>query len=647
MTRDDTGKRLSLNMTLQGTQGVIGTVRTITACSVVCFGLAIFCALTSSAGAATVTVSVTDYGAIGDAIQTLAATTLNSTNVTLQTGNTLSSADVGKLIELFGVGASTTPTNNQDLIAIILGVTNGTNVAISVPAGISSNAVPCTIGTQNAQAFQQCVNACQGTNTVVLVPPGRYLMVPSAMLAPAFVMKGYSATPTAVTIQKGGIQFLGTDPASTILLGNGAWSLNNNYVIRGWLFACVGPVTNSGSPLVFQNLTMDGGVQQGRTASDNGGPARTTDGGGWDVTHDAVVDQGPLPLHACKVFQNCRFVHWRGEMVKSVTTFDSGLIVVTNCSFIDGNGSGYNFNWTPHVISGCLFSNLFMAMEYYVGTMKSPSVFENSTITNVLNAIVLVGALSNNVEPTYTIGGNTIAPSKFGILFSPVQNLVVTGNQFLGGLIGLDTDNYAYQGTAINSNILVQNNTFIGTGECLNIGSGGQDSVVDVMFATNTAWGCGRFADGDGWSSNVVFLGNTSVLTNGQQGRLFGSQLIGQYFIDDDSNVFPTNMVYLATNNPANTISYADGMRHSLMPASPNCAAILDTDSPAQIPPGAMLEISNGGWYPVILYLSSQAPVGSPATVKPGYFVKCAWTNGVWRVVQPPTPAPPQDLRSL
>ena len=367
--------------------------------------------------AAQTSLSVTDYGAKGDAVQTLASTVQGSTMVTLSPANRLGAGDAGKIIELFGAGPTTSGTNCQDLIAVIQAVQNPTTVTISVPAGQTASGIRCTFGTQNAAAFQSCIDAATGTNTDILVPAGTYLLIPPKVFDPTFVMPNSSVSAPAITIAKGGLRILGTDPAQSILLGNGAWQLRTNYVHRGWIFWLQGPVTNNPGPMIFENLTMDGGVQQGHTPGDSGGPqARATDGGGWDITHDAVVDVGPPPTHPDKRFVNCRFVHWRGEMVKSVTTYDSGMILVTNCSFIDGNGSGYNFCWTPHLITGCFFSNLDIAMEYYVGTMKSASVFENSTLINLRQGIVLEGARVGQPSPGYTIQGN--------------QFLTIQGNQY-------------------------------------------------------------------------------------------------------------------------------------------------------------------------------------------------------------------------
>ena len=485
-----------------------------------------FCLGPSDTGwALTTTLNVLNFGAKGDAVQTLATTVSNSTTVSLLSTNSLSNADVGKIIELFGVGPITTGTNCQDLIAQIVSVSNATTLTISAPATASATGVNCTYGTQNAPAFQACIDACQGTNTVVIVPPGRYLLVPPRVLDSAFVMNGSSDVTFALVIGKGGIHFLGTDPSVSVLLGNGAWVRGGSSAQRGCIVGLCGPVTND-APLIFENLAFDGGVPMGNQHQ-IACPASPVDGSGWDVTHGAVMDWWSLPLHTNKSFIGCRFSNWRGEILKSVVNHTDGFILVTNCAFIDSNASGFNFNFT-HRISGCLFSNLFMAMELYEGYLNGPCVFENSVITNVYNAIVFNGALTNHVEPPYTVRGNSISSTKLGVLFSPVRNLTITGNQFFGCMLAVGTDDYAYQGTDYNQDIVVSSNTFTLVGDVINIASSGQDRVANLSVLGNTAWGCGRFGDGYGWCTNALFQGNQSLPLNGQQGLLRGDQLWGQ-----------------------------------------------------------------------------------------------------------------------
>lgn len=584
--------------------------------------------------------NVTNFGARGDAFQTLADTVQGSTLIQLLPTNQLSAADVGKLALLFGAGPAASPTNQQDLLAQIVSVAQGTNITLSLPAGITARAASVTFGTQNAAAFQQCINACTGTNAIIQVPSGCYLLVPPAMLDANFVMAGPGDARPAVVLQTGGIHFLGVDPSSTILLGCGAWQLKGSWVHRGWMFECLGPVRNN-APLIFENLTFDGGVQPGRQTFYNGGPARTNDGAGWDITHDAVVDIGAPPLHAFKQFVNCTFTHWRGEMVKSVASLMDGYVEMTNCAFLDGEASGFNFNFT-HRITGCTFSNLDMAMEFYAGYMTGPSVFENSTVTNVHNAIVLVGALTNHTMPSYTISGNTLAQSGTGVLLGPARNITVSSNQFFGGNIGIGTDDYAYQGSGPNSNIVITANSFQNTGTPFNVAGGVTDSIVNVTLTANQAWNCGRFADGYGWSSNVVFHSNHS--SGLRAGLLYGQQLIGQWFADDASNIFPWFSIYDAPPAPG-SVTYANGMHQRLYPAGTNSVFIIDATHPQQIPPGASLIIDNAGKNACSLRPgANKTPVPMPV----GKTLLYEWQNGAWQSGSNlPSLPPPQNLRIL
>ena len=140
-------------------------------------------------------------------------------------------------------------------------------------------------------------------------------------------MNGSSTLAPAIIISRGGIELLGDTQGDTMLLGNGAWILNNGFVQRGVIFGCVGPVTNN-YPLVFRNLSFNGGVPVGNLNYGTG-PADPVTGGGWDITHDAVVDMGEPPYHTNKFFINCSFEHWRGEMVKSVVAWTAGFVGIT------------------------------------------------------------------------------------------------------------------------------------------------------------------------------------------------------------------------------------------------------------------------------------------------------------------------------
>lgn len=78
---------------------------------------------TSVLGQATLT--ITNYGAVGDVIRFYSTTVGGSAKVT--TTNVVTSADIGKVIEVFGVRLGTWAfiTNNQDTLAIVTNVVGG------------------------------------------------------------------------------------------------------------------------------------------------------------------------------------------------------------------------------------------------------------------------------------------------------------------------------------------------------------------------------------------------------------------------------------------------------------------------------------------------------------------------------------------
>jgi hypothetical protein len=444
-------------------------------------------------------------------------------------------------------------------------------------------------------------------------------------------------------------------------LDNGAWQLRGGFVHRGLLFTCLGPITNAAVPLIFENLTMDGNVQQGRQPWNGPGgitwPARTNDGWGADVTHDAVVDASPVflaPMNAVKRFINCRFAHFRGEILKSVVAGVDGYVEVTNCSFIDGNLSGFNFNFT-HRISGCLFSNMDMAMEFYEGYMQGPSVFENSIVTNTRDGIVINGSLSNHITPSYTIRGNSISAADYAVLICPSRNLTVAGNQFFDSSAALATDGAAYQGTDFNYGINVLSNTFHNCYYGIAVGGNGPERIQNMVVISNTAWNCFSFGTGYGWSSNVFFAGNVSSNPGAGGGNLASTRMTGQWFLDDPSNDFPPNTI--ADNvGQTNIISYASGLRQLLWVPKANSVFLIDDTSPLQIPPGAQLRITNTGPSSAKVFFSRTNP-SAPSVILPiSSVLYCLWTNGNWTSVpglqpglgqQPIGLRPPTGVRFL
>jgi hypothetical protein len=582
--------------------------------------------------------NVTNYGANGDASVLSVNIISNSSVVT--TATLLSSSDIGKSIEIFGGGPLGTTNIHQDLLAYITNVIDSTNLYLDRVAGSTSNGCYGVYGTNNAQAFQACIGAAP-SNSIINIPDGTYLIIGASNFI-SFKATLFLAYPSIV-ISKGGLTLQGQSRANTILLGCGAWQNKGSYAYRGYMFECRGPVTNNG-PLIFDTMTMDGGVQQGLT-SYHYFPARTTDGDGWDVTHDAVVDSG-LTGFKTKTFRNLTIRNWRGEQFKGVDTWTNGFISITNCSFSDGDATALNLP-TSHNVDHCTFSNLDQIEEFSEDYVQSPSCFQNCLGTNIVGGnLVINGALSNSPNPTYTIRNNVFYHNG-GVSTTPAQNLMITNNLFIatGAGSAINVGVSGYQGSAINSNIVVVGNTFSNFFTIISVLGTGNNLLDGLLVSNNIAYtsvgGASEFAGGYGWGTNMLFVDNYAY---GFGHGLDSRTLPGQWYLDDFSNIFPTNKVN-DTVGKTNVITYAfGGIRQQTFTTKPNSVFLIDDTHPAQIPPNAALAITHTGNYPALLYFSASMS-GTPIVLTNGQTVKFRWMHGSWQI--PSIVTSPSDLRVL
>ena len=572
--------------------------------------------------------NVIDFGARGDAI-TISVNTVRGFATITCPANLFTGADLRKVVELFGAGGATSPTNYQDLVANITRIIDDHTLMLDRACGNTTNGIPGIFGLNNAKAFQACIDACTGTNAVVNIPAGRYLLLSPQALNTNYIMPNMFDTHPAVTIQKGGITFAGAGPERSILLGCGAWQLKGSFAYRGYMFACQGPVTND-APLLFDQLAMDGGASPGRS-SNSYFPASPINGNGWDPTHDAVIDTGTAPYHRLKTFQNCVFRNWRGEMVKSVVSVWDGYVEMTNCMFLDGNATAFNFTFT-HTIEDCYMSNLVQAVEFYQGYCSNACYFKNNTVTDMAQALYAVtGALTNHENRPYNIISNTfyLRGGQNGIQTTPAQNLNIIGNRFIGNSLAITLGSSGYQGSDINSNIVISGNDFIGVGTAIMVEGSGENSVEKVTVTYNSmqnAAGGGNvgFASGYGWSTNVVFKNNRG---SGIAYGVKSAQLGGQWYYDDASNQFPTKEDF--GGEATNAVSYAYGRKHLLVATGTNVIYALDDTHPGLIPQGAEMEIVQAGKNPAKIELS-QTISGSPLTMMPGQRMTFYWNGSGW-----------------
>jgi hypothetical protein len=579
--------------------------------------------------------NVTNFGAWGDAVQFFVNTTSNSAVV--MTTNQLSSADVGKAMELFGAGPYTTPTNNQDLVAIISNVSNGTNITLDRVAGATTNGCTAVYGHNNATNFQNCINAAP-SNSVINIPNGTYLIIGASNFAAGFTMTSEYETHPSITISKGGLTLLGQSESGTILLGCGAWQNKSGpggpYAYRGYMFDCQGPVTNNG-PLIFDSLTINGGAIPGMSAHPGAWPT-TQNGDGWDATHDAMLDTGSAPYFEKRIFRNCHICCWRGEQLKGTTsaTWDSSTppeTLITNCVISDGDADALNLNFS-HVSENCTFSNLDQCEEFYQAYATNASAMQNCTITNMIGAIMAFdGAFTNAVNPTYNFQSNVIYLGGInGIQTCPVNNLFVEGNTFIGNgsgtaiAIGIN----GYIGSSVNSNIVVAFNVFTNIYTCIGFEGVSPNSAYNVSFLSNSFLATRTIGGSYGWQTNVVFAYNIATAANGN-GTIDVTGTPGQWFLDELSDQFP---FWPATGTPngTNVLSYEHGARQQTWSQFTTSTFQLDDSSPGQIPPGAQMLVSNETTSATETLYSSSTMQGPSRSLPSGQTATYTWRGTYW-----------------
>ena len=620
--------------------------------------LVVGCAgLMVSPSQAQTTLNVTNFGARGDAVQFFVNTTNNSVLVTTTTRVPISA--VGDAIEVFGAGAQTSgrdsygnnTNGNQDLVATITDVVNSTNIYISRPARVTLTNTFATYGHDNAANFQAAVDAASGTRTIINVPAGTYLMLSSHR---AFDLSAWYS----VMLRRGGISFIGEGTNKTILLGQGAWFRTNylgtDYCKRGYVFGIVPPITND-YPVVFQDMTIDGGVQQGNTPI-HGTYPNIVDGQGWDGSHGAIDIRGfSGPVFTHQLWTNVIFVHWRGEMVKSNDGSTNGNLSIINCVFRDGNATALNI-YPSWWVTNCVFDNLFQVAEYYQKYSTNTSYFVNNLVTNISgNGFAINGGKGNN--PPFVIQGNvfdfnTNSIGWNAILTTPGDNIYVVSNKITfesskGICVAAGVP--GYQGTWDNSNIVVRGNVLVNPSYFVTIGGGGLSQadtnktealeVYDNTLIQSNSGSAVLALSCYTYATNVWFH-NNDFRTKVELGFVtFSSGNRGDPFALVDTNNFYYTKIYDLTGI-TNAISYANGSRFEVIYAfHPGTVYALTDTNASQIPRGAQMLIQNenSSSNSIPIYLNSALTRG-PVSVDYGQTLITSWTNGVWAVhsSQPP-----------
>ena len=393
--------------------------------------------------------------------------------------------------------------------------------------------------------IQAAINAA-GTNAVINIPGGNYLLIPPQQLGSPFTAWYMSA----LVITNGGITFSGAGASKTTLTGCGAWQIfvngitgrNDGETYRGFLF--VVPSISNTNPVVFENLTMDGGVQHGFYGSREQ-PANTVNGQGWDETHDAFIDATGTPRINYMALINCQFQHWRGEMLKSVGSATNGFLLITNCVFNDGQATALNI-YPQQLVEDCVFTNLFEVEEYYqLYNICGPSFFINNQIQYCRGIAINGGADFNSA---YVISNNTFnLVGQIALLTAPGDNVYFQNNEVLdtgyggyGAMLGVTgfqpgTSQLGFFGNSILFGSVEEIFTrtlrqFLVAGDAY--GNAVQDVTVsnNVLLNPSLSVSFGQQYNSS-YCTNIVFVKNSG-------GKLSSCAANSLWFIDAGSNSF-------------------------------------------------------------------------------------------------------------
>lgn len=597
--------------------------------------------------------NVTNFGAIGDAVQLFVNTTTNSNLAT--TTNTVPASAVGDVIEIYRTGLATygpnengvTTNGNMDTFGTITSISNGTNIYMSVVASNTLTQTFATYGFDNRVPFQNTINALgKNTGITINVPAGNYLLIPTN--SPG--IQGYAA----VVVNHGGFTMTGAGTNQTTLLGRFAWYTNtaDSIVHRGYMFEengnvpTTGPITNYSSPAIFENMTLDGGYQSANSGVTTYNGANTVTGRGWDITSDAWVVWSYPDFSqnlSALMFTNLVFQHWGGEMVKSVDHSTNENLTIVNCTFNDGNATALNI-YASLSVSNDLFNNLIQCAELRPEIGTNRTIFANNVVTNISANVFAVDGAAGPTDPYFYFENNDVSLKTSGLNgleLVPADNTVVSNNYFrclANNTTAIKIDPAGGVGIANvfgANNITITGNTFSNAYSMVAL-YGGQNaadttnSCINIWVTNNTAIGAlTDFAVSYYWMSNIVFAANDCSSFNP-----LGTSTVQIYQLNNVGNPYVT----IATNNNywtwkqdgnvTNNISYSTGSKYYARYTTAGVGYVIQNVDGTNIPAGAQLVFANQAGFNIPIFPNSIT--SNQVTVANNDQVELNWHNTYW-----------------
>jgi hypothetical protein len=278
-------------------------------------------------------------------------------------------------------------------------------------------------------------------------------------------------------------------------------------------------------------------------------------------------------------------------------------------------------------VHGCVFNQIEKVTEYYQANASLPTVFENNLMTNIDgNILVINGATTNAVPPSYTICNNTFygTADADDILFTPAENVTISSNVFHGPAEGISFSAAGLQpangSAAVMSNFVIVANSFNDT--FVPIVTDGYP-VEDVVVSNNTSAGTYSFAmGGGGWKTNWLFANNLAPATINST-----AVVAGQYFTDQPSDHLGW-YDYNDYTGVTNYINYGNGCRHLILHEMASSVFQIVTND--FVPAGAVLEISNT--------TASAISLSPTLSLQAGQETALSWNGSSWQAQAGPPP---------
>ena len=572
-------------------------------------------------------INVTNYGAVGDLATITNINTISNSASLVCPGANFVGTDAGKLIEVTG-GGNWQGASNDCLYAYISTVSSPSNIVVSVASGANGTNLTGMYGTDCQPCFSNAIAACASPTDTLIIPAGNYFCVP-----PDFKQGVYSGNwPVSFAMNRGGITFMGQGTAT--LTSASGWKRFGSSGYRGTLFTVLQTLTNN-YPLIFTNLTLDGGITNGNIHNE-GSPIDPTTGIGWDSSHHWLLTEGVATSGGYLnriVMLNCTVQHWRGESMESTESSPNLYLCATNCFFWDINGSCIN-NFA-HACESCTFSNANQAEEFYRAWATNISYMADSVIEDMNGAgMAPNGATPNCPEYIITNTYFALGASVNGVLLCPACNMQFWNCPFsgVGSSIGFFFGSSGGQGAWWCSNIWVIGCTFTNVGiPTFYAGLASQtNSAINVGYTNCHAAGDSEF----GWGYSFAQCTNVSY-ANCSGSYLRSPFTSGQLLIDAGGNTWAGIPVY-----SGGTISDSQSTYFKLYTGG-GSVYVDDTNS-SQTVTGSHLGVYAGSG--AVTVYPSDSGQGTPVALTTGNSATWQWNGSAWVTNYGAAAPPPQYL---